>query len=99
MRAAGSRERPDLCGSELAHHRHVAGRVVAIDLEQAGGVVEAVEVGRTARTCVVNCFACLDRGGAFGEGVHLDRSGRPVADLLLSLIHISEPTRQAETSY
>src|SRR6266699_2962835 len=51
--AYGSRlHGPQLGGADVAGHVHLAGRTVGVDLEDAGRVVEAVEVGRAAGALV-----------------------------------------------
>src|SRR6516225_1116826 len=74
--------RSQLVSGDVAGHLDGAGAVVGVDLEDAGGVVEGVEAGRTARPFVTDGLARLERGEALGEGVHDHGAWRAVADLL-----------------
>src|SRR6202035_8759 len=76
-----SGECPELCRRQVADDIHVAVRAVGVDLEDAGRVVEAVEVGRPARSFVPDGLARLDQRSALGERVAELSTWNAVPDL------------------
>src|SRR5437764_9984006 len=80
--AASPRQCPQLLRCQLPDDLDLAGRVVGVHLEQAGGVVEAVEVGRATGSDVPDGLAGFERRDALGERGHHGGTGHPVADLL-----------------
>src|SRR5215831_11237378 len=70
-----------LRGRDGADRLDLPARGVGVDLEDAGGVVEAVEVGRAARPHVLDRLARLDQRRALGERVADRRARRAITDL------------------
>src|SRR5580700_9803529 len=78
----GSRlDGPQLGGRDVADDVHLAGWAVGVDLEDAGRIVEAVEVGRATWSLVPDRLARLQRGGALDVRVAHRGAGHAIPDL------------------